>query len=281
MALNLEPSSPDPLPIVPLYTRWPEIFRSWFWRFYDHLFFLLIYNFAWVLSCYGIGWILVHFGLVEVSKGINLIRFFQFYFLFLIESAVSIGWAFLVFKIFIEGQGGIADIWIGIRKYFWRGIGVSAVSGVLVCLVVYNLCFYFALASPNRFLTLLLSAFSFWVLLFWLSASLYQWPILFFQNPPFFKIFYRSFLVALSNALISLGLVFFFVTCLGFFLFVPFLLFFVGAVFFFSLQCVALEKNYLKYKITYDNKPLGPFLEHLESERQRGWREILKPWENR
>jgi hypothetical protein len=54
-----------------------------------------------------------------------------------------------------------------------------------------------------------------------------------------------------------------------------------GFSFFFSLQCVALEKHYLKYRITYEDRPLPEVLEALERERQRGWREFWRPWENR
>lgn len=274
------PSADSSLNVI-FYSHWPEIFRSWFWRFYDHLFRLVFYNFAWVLSCYCIGWIWVHFKWVEISKEINLSQLFQVYFLYLVESAFSIGWAHLVFKIFIDGQGGFADFWIGTKKYLLKAIGVSAVSGLLVCLGLYNLYFYFLLVNENRSLAIFLGAFTLWILLSWLSTCLYQWPILFFQNPPFLKIYYKAFLLALGNGLVSLGILFFFVICFGFFLIVPFMLFFIGFVFFFSFQCVALEKNLLKYKITYGDKELEPFLEYLEAERQRSWRELLKPWGNR
>lgn len=281
MAPNSVTSPIDALPEISLYSRWPEIFRSWFWRFYDHLFSLIFYNFVWVLSCFFIGWVWVHFRWVEISKELNLIWLFKIYFLYLVESGFSVGWAYLVFKMFIEGQGGLKDIWIGTQKYLVKATGISAVSGFLGCLGLYNLHFYFSFFNTNRYLVILLAAFTMWVLLSWLSTCLYQWPILFFQNPPFFKIFYKATLLALGNGLVSLGILFFFVICFGFFFIVPFSLFFIGLVFFFSFQCVALEKNFLKYRITYGDKALGPFLEYLEVERQRGWRELLKPWGNR
>jgi len=211
----------------------------------------------------------------------RLAEVFQLYFLYLIENAFSIGWAYSVFKIFIGGHSKLSDIWTGTRRYFWKAMGLSALSGLILFFVIFNIHFYFSSEIMSRFLTLLLGSFAAWILLFWQAASLYQWPVLFFQNPPFFKILYKSTLLTLGNGLVSLGILFFFIVCFAFFLFVPFLLFFIGAVFFFSFQCVALEKSLLKYKITYGDKPLVPFLEYLEIERKRSWREILKPWENR
>lgn len=263
------------------YSRWQEILRSWFWRFYDHLLRLILFNFGWAICCFGAGWLLVHFDLVEISKQLDLNRFIRLYLLYLAESIVSVGWAFCVFKIFVESDGRFSDIWIGIRKYFWKAIGVSAISGFFIFLTVYNLYFYFSLAHISRFLILLLTAFTIWILFILLASCLYQWPVLFFQNPPFFKIFYKSFLLAAGNGLLSIGVLFFFAVCLVFFLFVPFLLFFISLVFFFSFQCVVLEKSLLKYKITYGNKSLAVFLEYLETERRRGWRDIFRPWGTR
>ncbi|GEM_PF-1979169 len=275
-------SSPDELSLRVFHcSQWPEIFRSWFWRFYDHLFKLLLYNLAWSLSCCGIAWIAIHFGWVEIPKDISLTGPLQLYVLFLVENGVSVGWAYLIFKIFIEGHGSLREVWVGTRKYFWKATGLSAVSGLLFFLVLYNIHFYFSLVTTNRFLTLLVAAFAIWILVFCLAAFLHQWPILFFQNPPFLKVLKKSLLLTLGNGLVSLGIVLFFAACFVFFLFVPFLMFFIGAVFFFSFQCVALEKSFLKYKITYGDEPLQSVLEHLEVEQQRGWRELLKPWENR
>ena len=270
-------SSPDVLS----YSRWPEIMRSWFWRFYDHLFHLILYNFGWAFCCFGSGWLLVHFGLVEISQQLDIGRFIRLYSLYLVESAISVGWAFWVFKVFIEGAGTVLDIWIGIRNYFWKAIGVSAISGALIFLTAYNLYFYFSLTHLNRFLTLILMAFTVWILFFLLAVYMYQWPVLFFQNPPFLKIFYKSFLLAAGNGLLSMGVLFFFAVCLTFFIIVPFLLFFISLVFIFSFQCVMLEKSLLRYKITYGDKPLTPFLEYLDTERQRGWRDIFRPWGTR
>ncbi len=281
--MNPDPDSPtsDSLPDVAGYARFSEIFRSWFWRFYDHLLRLLFYNFGWALTCLGVGWLAVYAGFVDLSKPVNPTRLFQLYGLYLVESAASVGWAFCVFRIFIEGKAEWKDLWFGTRKYLLKAVGLSAVTAVLTGWGLYNLRFYFLLIQVHRFLAFSLAALTLWILLLWWSTCLYQWPVLFFQNPPFHKIFHKSFLLVMGNGLASFGILVLFMVCLGLFLVAPFLAFFIGFTFFFAFQCVALEKNLLKYKITYNDQPMGPFLEQLEAERQRSWRELLRPWGNR
>ena len=255
-----------------------DIFHSWFWRFYDHLAFLLLINLAWFLTCFGVGWAALHFDMLGSDGKIN---FGGIYAVYLLECAVSLGWAFLVFKLFNEGRSSLKELWGGIRKYFWKAMGVSALSGSSIGLALINIRFYFHLQSAHRFLDLLMAGFILWILAFLVSASLLQWPILFFQNPPFSRIIYRSCLLVLGNGLISLAGLIFLSACFLLFNIAPFFWYFIGLVFFFSFQCVVLEKHYLRYKITYGDQPLEPFLEVLEGERRRGWREFLRPWENR
>lgn len=224
------------------------------------------------------GWLAITFGLLGSKDKINLLGAYGFY---LLECVVSVGWAFLVFKLFNEGQVSLKDIWGGVKKYFWKAVGVSALSGFFIGLALYNIRFYFHLQSAHRFLDLLLAGFILWILAFLVSASFLQWPVLFFQNPPFSRIIYRSCLLVLGNGFISFAGLIFFSTCFLLFNIAPFFWYFIGLVFFFSFQCVVLEKHYLRYKITYGDKPLEPFLEVLECERQRGWRDFLRPWENR
>lgn len=274
--LNPPPTSP-PFDVSP-YVKGPEIFRSWSWRFYDHLVQALFCNLGWSFCCFGIAWLAFHTGVMESSGHIPLWRLYG---LGLLESAASVGWAYWVFQMFVGDGGKPSDIWLGIRNYLPKALGVAALSFSAAGWALYSLHFYFFLGGPHRLLNLLAAVFLVWILVFWLSACLYQWPLLFFQDPPLLKIFYKSILLCLGMAPASLGILLFSAVWTGFFLLLPFLWFLIGAVFLFSLSCVALEKNLLTYKITYGGKPLGPFLEILEAERQRGWRDVLKPWENR
>lgn len=254
------------------------IFKSWFWRYFDHFFLLVFYNFCWVSSCFGVGWLFIHLNFNTTSV---IIKYLRFLLIYIVETIISVGWAYLVFRFFIVGEGSLKDVWFGIKKYILKAIGVSVVSGFVIALVIFNIRFYFFLNNSRRFTDFLLIGFIIWVLFFWLLGSLYHWPILFFQNPPFLKIFYKSFLLSFGNwSVSSLVLIIFFVFISLFFIAWP-LWFFLGGVFLFSFQCVVLEKNMLEYKITYCDKPLEIFLETLNYEQQRGWREFFKPWENR
>ncbi len=268
--------SKPPLFDIHDYSNLSDIFRSWFWRYYDHLFHLLVLNFGWFSSCAGIGWL---FWRLDLIGNYHSVHFLAVCFFYLLENIVSVGWAIIIFKIFNESFFSISEIWSEFKLYIFKAIGISAVSGAVLGLAFYNLCFY--INHSGRFFGYFMMGLMFWIVIAWLSAAFYQWPILFFQNPSFFKIFYRSFLLVMANGPISLGIFVFYVLSFLFFIVVPFLWLFFGMVFFFSFQCVALEKGYLKYKITYGDKELDPFLESLERERQRGWRDILRPWENR
>jgi hypothetical protein len=260
------------------YSSWPNIFRSWFWRYYDHLGHLILYNLGWFISCFTIGWLVLHYDLVGSIEQINLLGL---YLLFLLEAAVSIGWAYLVFNVFNSGEESWSNIFRGFRRYFWKAMGISALSGLVIGFALYNIHFYFFMNSSHRFLDFMFMGIVFWMLLFWLSAALYQWPILFFQNPPFLKIFYRSWLLALANSFVSLGILIFFTICFCLFSLSVVPWFFLGITYFFSFQCVALEKHFLRHKIIYGDNSIEAFLEILERERQRGWRDFLRPWENR
>jgi hypothetical protein len=278
--LSSLPSRPFPekSPDVSAYLGWPEIFRSWFWRFYDHLFKVLLFNLCWACILAAVAWAFFHFNLIGTPDRYDF--YARVYILFLIECVLSVGWAHLIFKIFNEGDAAFRDFWAGFRKYLPKALGVSAISGLVIGLGAINILFYFRLHSSNRLLDFIPAAFVAWILLAWLSSCLYQWPLLFFQNPPFWRMIYRSFLLALGNSLVSMGVLVFFGTCFIFFSAVLFLWFFVGLAFFFSFQCVVLEKLFLRYKIIYEDKPLEPFLEILEREKQRGWKDFLRPWEN-
>jgi hypothetical protein len=260
------------------YTRWPEIFRSWFWRYYDHLGHLLVYNLGWFLTCFAAAWFPIYSGWLGRGVKINLPAL---YLLFLVLSVLSVGWAYLVFKVFLQGEAHFfSDFWLAQKKFVLKAFSVAALSGLITGVGLFSIRFYFLIHSHYRFLDLVLMSIAIWALLFWVSAVFYQWPILFFQNPSFLKIFYRSILLVLSNGLLSLAILAFFALSMAVMLIAPFLWFFIGLVFFFSFQCVVLEKRFLRYKITYGNKPLSPFLEQLDCEKERGWRDFFKPWEN-
>ena len=223
------------------------------------------------------GWIGWKTGLFVGEGGI---KYFGIYFLFLIESVVSVGWANLTFKIFNSESVSFKDLWAGYRKYILKAICISAVSGAVILLALFNIHFYLFMNHQHTFMGILLAGSIFWISLFWVSAAIYQWPILFFQDPPLSKIFYKSFLIAFANGLVTFGLLVLFAFFLIFFTVLPFLWLVVGLVFFFSISCVALEKHLLKYKIIYGQQSIESFVERLHFEQKRGWRDFIRPWES-
>ena len=264
--------------VFSFFFRLVGIFRSWFWRFYDHFFQLILYNFFWIFSCFGVGLFFVRLNFFKITKKTD---FFWIFLIFILETIISLGWSHLIFRVFIYGEGNLKDVWIGIQKYMFKALGVSIISFFFIALALFNIRFYFFLNNPHRLIDFVLIGCIFWVLVFWLLGSIYYWPILFFQDPPFLKIFHKAFLLALGNFFVSfeiLSILFVFVML---FSIVWPLWFFLGGAFLFSLQCVALEKQLLMYKITYENKSLEALLEFLDREQRRGLPEFFKPWENR
>jgi hypothetical protein len=260
------------------YSRWQDILRSWFWRYYDHLFLLTFYNFCRFSSCFGLGWLAGLSGILNKNQHWNWLAIYLAY---VLECAVSVPWALAVFKIFIEDTVGFSEVWTGLRLYFWKALASTTLSGLVLVLALYNLRFYSTLQVSSHFWIFILMGFVFTVFIYGLMMISYQWPILFFQNPPLRKLFYRSFLITLGTGPNSLFLLFFSAFAVFLFLIGPFLWFFTGLVFLFSLYVVALEKHLLRYKITYKDKLIADFLKLMDIERQRGWRDIFKPWEPR
>jgi len=275
---NISFGSIEQLEEIKTLTNISNMFVSWFWRFYDNLFRLIFYNFIWFVNIYSVGWLSLQVGHFRNIWELNLI---WLYVVYLIECAISVGWAFIVFRVIIEGKSTFSDYLICFRKYFIKAMGVSALSGTIVVITFYNLCFYLHFQSFHCFFDILIVSSIILIFLLWAASTLFQWPILFFQDPPFWRIFYKSFLLVLSNGPVLLGMIVFLSLSLIVFLIMPFFWYFISMVFFFSLQCVVLEKLLLKYKITFENKPIEPILGVLRHESQRSWRELLRPWENR
>ena len=260
------------------YTGWGAVLASWFWRFYDRLFTLILFNLGWFLSLFLVGWVAFHFGWMEASKGLSL---WKAYFFLVLESIVSVGWAFAVFEIVQGGKAVFSEVRAGLKKYLWKAVLLAGISWFIVVMAVYNVRFYFSMGKTGGLPILVLAGFVLWMLAFWLSAMLYQWPVLFFQDPPIRKVLYRSCLLAMESGW-SLPVNWAVIACSAFlFTLLPFLWFFTGLTALFSLQCVVLEKALLKHKITYQDRPLEEMVDLLEKERKRNWRELLRPWEHR
>lgn len=271
---NENPSELDVLP----YARWQDILRSWFWRYYDNLFQLTFLNLGWFLTCFGVEWLTGITGLLAKSQTGN---WFGLYLVYVLECAVSVPWALAVFKIFMEDGLNWNGFVAGLRRCFGKALIAAALSGFLLGLAFYDIRFYLSLPLASHPWIFVLMGLVTTMGLYGLMMTFYQWPILFFQEPSIVKLVYRSFLITLGTGPNSLFLLFFSVLAVVLFSLEPFLWFFIGFVFLFSIYTVALEKHFLRYKITYQDKPIDEYLEFVNKERQRGWRDIFRPWETR
>jgi hypothetical protein len=260
------------------YCRWQDIFRSWFWRYYDNLFKFVIFNLGWFSVCFGVSWLSGRIGLLNLP---TYWHWFGVFTVYLLESIVTFFWALLVFMILME----VPLSWPQYKKYvyqfFLKGQVISILSGLFLGLSLLNIRFYSSFQGPAPIWALVLMGFVITLFLYGLMMTFYLWPILFFQDPPLGKLLYRAFIVTLGSGPASLLILFVSGIWVLFFTLVPFLWFTLGFVLLFALYCTALEKHLLLHRITFNDKPVEEVLQTIEDERKRNWRDILKPWENR
>jgi hypothetical protein len=201
----------------------------------------------------------------------------------LAASLFSLLWAYPVFRTMMGDGGGFREIGRDWGRFALRSTLLTAASGAVYLLGALNIRFFLQWQGAMQVLGWVLTGVTVWFLLFWTGASLYQWPLLFFQDVPLGRVLYRSFLLFLAN---SWSVLFFLLLgALSAYLFafplkmIPWSL--LGLVLFFSFQCVALEMHLLRYRITFKDAPLREVLDRLEKERKRTWREFFRPWETR
>jgi len=273
--------SEDPtlIDVPPALFSWAQILHSWFWRLYDHLGILVLCNSLWFAGLMSLLWSFKKTGCLGTLQSPGLPGLLCLY---LLSAFYSVGWSYGVFRIF-TGQGfKFRNYWEGVKLFSIRAVFLSGVWAGVALLSYWNFRLFPTLIKQWEVGGYLMEGLSFWVILFWFSMSFFQWPLLYFQDVSSFKVIKRSFLLVLGNSLLSFALVAGLIAIssfLSFFFVVGWV--FVGMTVVCSLPVVALEKILLKYRITLFDQPLLPLLEIMETERKRGWRELLKPWEYR
>ncbi len=271
-------SQTDPFdPELLKYTGIKNVFKSWFWRSYDHLGHIILYNFIWAGCLTCLDYFVWNRGWCGSWQKLNTPVIFV---LFLFNSGISVGWAYIIFKIINERTANIKDYFIGVKSYLIKALGITGITFLLFLIAYYDFLFYITLLNRQNILVYLTFGLTTWILLFLACCTLYQFPLLFFQDPPFWKIYYRSGILVIGNIWLALFMVIFFLISFSLFMAVPVAWFFGGLAYFFSFQCVVLEKSLIKYKITFRDRPLREFLQFLETENNRGWRQFFRPWEH-
>jgi hypothetical protein len=256
----------------------PATVKSWFCRYYDHLFQLVIMNVLWALLCLGPTFVLFRFGFLLKSGLWNIVGVAGIGFW---DVNVSILTARAVFLVLNEGDFSGEVFRKGLWLAWLKALGIFLIWAGVIGWSGYNLYFYThwnPLVGPEKWL---LSGLILWFFFFWLCCFFYLWPILFFQNPPFFRIFYKSILLVFENQFFLFLCLILFLALFFLFSLIPVGWLLLGFVFFFSIQCMLLEKHFLRYKIIYKNKDYSSFLTFLMEENKRDWKYFLRPWENK
>jgi len=206
--LDLSSSSGDPLFETDLspYTRWQDIFRSWFWRYYDHLFTFIILNFGWFITCFGTAWIAGRSGFWNSPATSYWLGGLL---VLVVEIALTLLWALPVHLLAVQGSISWGEYKTKLPKYFSKGLFSLVLAGLFLGLAFFNIRFYLAIQSTFSVWVFVLMGFVVTVLVYVLMITFYLWPILFFQDPPLGKLFYRSFMVTLSSGPSSLFLLLF------------------------------------------------------------------------
>lgn len=278
MTPDLQPSS-DPSPEeISDHIHWTEVFRSGFWRFYDHPLRCSLINFSWALTCFAIGKAYFWMGGSWHSEKFNPILALGF---FLVETMASMGWAYSIFRLFVERTVKLSDVWRAYPKFGLRAFGISVVFWTGSIWTSFNGLYLWTHPMPSPFFNYILIGANLWMLFFFMSVGFFLWPVLFHQDLPIFKVFKKSILLVWDMGWLNFLFFFFFAVFALFFTVIWPLWFFVGLAFLFSIQCITLEKRLLKYRITFEGQDITELVKYLEFERNRNWREFLRPWENR
>ena len=247
--------------------------KSWFVRYYDHLISLVGINVVWFLACGALPYWLLHDKIISADGQGNLWGAAVLLFWALSATAAAARGVFLLLN-----EGGLS--WDSFRagwfESWWKASLLFLIWGGMLFLGVYNLYFYIHWNPWGKFVEWIFCGMIVWFLAFWASCFFFLWPVLFFQKPLFSRFSIRhpywcwkaSFE---SLAFLLLYLALFFLFCL-----VPVTWILLGFVFFFSFQCMLLEKRLLRYKITYEDKDYDDFLAFLGRENQRGLEVLLE-----
>lgn len=256
----------------------PEVIRSLFWRFYDHLSFLLPLNFLWIGSLWLLS-LLVEKVIRPLPTGRPWL--WEGCAVLVIGSLLSVGWSFMVFQAMNHGGVQWRWFWDGTRKFMPKGLVTACLFWAGMGWGVYDLFFLWQKAPTHPWIGFGLMSLVAWVMLCWVAIGLFLWPLLFFQDPPIPRLFYKAFLLAWDlGPQVPLYLAFVLSLAALFTVFWP-LWFLGGAAFLFAFQCIALEKRLSKYRIFFEGIPPEDFLRRSQRERERNWRDLLRPWETK
>lgn len=245
--------------------------RTFIWTLYDNLGAVVVFNLLWSLC--SLPWLLT--AALMIGMGINLQEAWGGQAL-IVSLILAVEWVLLAPPTLLLFWGAsrwvrnesyeVRDLFVVGRRLFWRSQLTALLLIAITLVLLINFFFY---QQWGGFGGLVLSGAMLWFLLGLLFAMIYVFPVLIAQELSVWRTVQQSLMLSLDNFKLSCGLILGFIIALGVsvLMIIPL---FVGALAGVAIW-ICLGFHFISAKYT------GTVIEPQEP---RGWREVLRPWEN-
>jgi hypothetical protein len=272
---------PDPSPPENAFKPNPtssSALRSAFWRYYDHLGGLTLLSAAWSAS---LG--LTMFLAVKTwpSTAAWTVRFFMAVSVLGVVSILTAGFGRWVFGFMVEGKPSPRIWMVGVKRFSVRIFVLTIVVVSLTAIANNALVWYLHWTRMGSLWGWIPAALSAFLLTALFLSSVWYLPTLFFRDDPAWRVLWRSFLLLLGHPAETLALSLGTACLLALYWKAPATGLLLGGPLLLSVPCTALEKLLWRYTITFEGMAPEAVKARWDREEVRGWRELLKPWENR
>jgi hypothetical protein len=165
---------------------------------YDRLGLVVVASLVWFLA--GLLAPFLVFQKLAAGVGVQPAAVAAVAWIILISAPLLAGIFYLARNIVTRADPGLSDIITGAREFLFRSWKLSFTQLLITVILVIDVVFFYGLfVRRGNLLFAPLAAIAFYVLIYWLTMLLYQWPLLIEQRLPTLKIIYRSFLIAADN----------------------------------------------------------------------------------
>ncbi len=257
-----------------------KIFKFLFWLFIDYTGKIILISLVWsILSIPGIAYLYsiitegkllsIEFFVMIIVLTLSPFSFASSYYVLQISSQpFKSGKLNLFPKIYTKSDITLKIFFKGLSRYFFKSIGVTAISLLLLSLFYFYFNFYFKiLRTKIPLLSIFVTGVLFWLFLIYLFMHIYIIPLMVSRKVNIFKGFYQSFLLVMDN---------FLYTALHFLFSIIMLFIFVMSVagIFFLLYGVLELYHQLVFLMIFKK-----YDETMEiSEEKRTFKDLIKPW---
>lgn len=248
--------------------------RRFFWDIYDNLGILILSNllsfFLWLFLSFSL-WLLLISPLrlaLTPFLSFRLLTFLPFLFSLPVASAGL----FYVSHLIISREGvRVRDFFLGLKRYFVRGLLLGLIISFLLILVSSSISFYHQIGQEGKRIAAVLGGMNIWLFFLFFLMEMYSFPLIVEQNITLGKALKRSALLALDNPFftmaISVEALAIAALCLFSGVGIPLLVM--------GLVSLLFSRALKELRRKYEGKEER---EEKEEER-RSLREIIRPWE--